>query len=369
MSSSPTAVASRIPLVQVFAAVPDPRKPRGLRHALPVVLACAAAAVLAGARTWVAVAEWTHDADRDMLSQLGIDAATRLPTESTFRRALAGIDADDFDQRLAVWAATAVSDVAGRTVIAVDGKSLRGADDGVRMPHLLAAIDHASGIVVGQRAVADKSSEIPALRDLLATFDLTDVVVTADALHCQRQTATFITEAGGHYALTIKANQPRLLTAVKKLPWTDVPAHRHRDHGHGRRVTRTVQAVTAPPWIDFPGAAQVLKIRRTRTIKGHKRTEVVFIICSVPMTTAPPPVVAGWVRGHWSIENALHWVRDVVFDEDHHQLRVGSGPQVMASLRNLAISLLRLTGWRTIAAGLRHHSRNSTRPIQLLATT
>ncbi len=264
---------------------------------------------------------------------------------------------------------TKVLNVARRQVLAIDGKSLRGADDGTRMPHLLAALTHTEGVVVAQQAVPDKGSEIPALRDLLATMDLAGVVVTADALHCQRETADFITDAGGHYVLTVKANQPGLRAALKNLPWSDVPGHRSHDLHHGRTVTRTVKAVEAPAWIDWPGAAQVLQVRRTRTIKGRKHIEVVYAISSVPMTAAQPRQVASWIQGHWGIENALHWVRDVVFDEDRHQLRVGAGPQVMATLRNTAISLLRLTGWTSITAGLRHHARDSRRPITLIATS
>ncbi len=292
MSSSLTPSASRISLVKVFEAVPDPRDPRGVRHRLPVILACAAAAVVAGAKTWVAVQEWVAEVDREALSALGIRPQDSLPCESTFRRTLARLDADDIDARLGAWMRTKVLNVARRQVLAIDGKSLRGADDGTRMPHLLAALTHTEGVVVAQQAVPDKGSEIPALRDLLATMDLAGVVVTADALHCQRETADFITDAGGHYVLTVKANQPGLRAALKNLPWSDVPGHRSHDLHHGRTVTRTVKAVEAPAWIDWPGAAQVLQVRRTRTIKGRKHIEVVYAISSVPMTAAQPRQVA-----------------------------------------------------------------------------
>ena len=132
-------------------------------------------------------------------------------------------------------------------------------------------------------------------------------------------------------------------------------------------MTRAGRAVVVPAWVDWPGAAQVLQVRRTRIIKGRKHVEVVYAICSVPTEHATPQLVASWIQGHWGIENALHWVRDVTFDEDRHQLRVGNGPHVMAILRNTAISLLRLTGWTRIAAGLRHHAADSRRPITLLA--
>jgi len=367
--SSPIPGLSRPLLSEVFAAVPDPRDPRGVRHSLSSVLVIAQAAVAAGARTLLGISEWAADIDREALARLGIDTHKRLPSESTIRRTLAAVDGDDLDARMATWMATRVGHLAGRTVIAVDGKSLRGATPaGGVMPHLLAALHHGTGVVAGQLAVAAKSNEIPALPVLLAQLDLEDVVVTADALHCQRETAAYITSRGGHYVLTVKGNQPRLRARLKALPWTHVPATSTVTTSHGRRVRRTIKAVTVPDWVGFPGAAQVAQVRRTRTVNGHKTTEVVYAICSLDMVTAPPATVATWIQGHWSIENALHWIRDVVFDEDRHQLRTGAGAHVMATLRNTAISLLRLAGHTRIASSLRHHSRNPHRPIDLITT-
>jgi len=348
--------------------VPDPRDPRGVRHGLATVLTLAQTAVLAGARTLLAIAEWTQDADRDTLSRIGIDPDQPLPSESTIRRTLALLDADDLDARLAGWMATRVGHLAGRRVIAVDGKTMRGARTTDGAPHLVAAFDQSAGAVLGQLAVASKSNEIPALRDLLDSMDITGAVITADAMHCQRETADHITGRGGHYVLTVKANQPTLRAACKALPWRDVPAVTTTDTSHGRRVRRTIKAVQVPDWIDFPGAAQIIQLRRTRTIKGRKTIEVVYAICSLDMIAAPPATVATWIQGHWAVENALHWVRDVVFDEDRHQLRTGNGPQVMATLRNTAISLLRLAGHTKIATALRHHGRSTSRPIDLLLT-
>ncbi len=367
MSSFLTIDSARIPLVEVFAAVPDPRARRGVRHALPVVLTVATAAVLAGAKSLLAVAEWVAEADRDALSQLGIDPDAVLPSESTIRRTLAGLDGNDLDARVGAWMATRVRLVGERTVVAVDGKSLRGAGVDGAMPHLLSALDHDHRVVLGQRAVGDKGSEIPALKDLLDPMNLTGVVVTADALHCQRDTATWLVDRGAHYVLTVKGNQPGLRNKLKDLPWAKVPGHTYRDRHHGRSITRTLKAAQVPAWVDWPGAAQVLQVRRTRIVNGRKQIEVVYAVSSVPMEHAQPPVVAAWIQGHWAIENALHWVRDVTFDEDRHQLRVGSGPQVMATLRNTGISLLRLAGWNSITAATRHHARDSRRPIKLLA--
>ncbi len=201
MSSSPICSVdstdvplTRVPLATVLAQVPDPRDPRGVRHQLATVLTLAQAAVIAGARTLLAVGEWAAEVDRQVLARLGIGPDVTLPSESTIGWTLAGLDADDLDARVGAWMATRVGHLAGRTVIAVDGKSMReGTPAGGVMPHLLAALHHDTGVVAGQLAVAAKSTQIRALPVLLAQFDLAGVVVTADALHCQRETAAYIT--------------------------------------------------------------------------------------------------------------------------------------------------------------------------------
>lgn len=366
---APPAAPDRQPLTEVLASVPDPRARRGRRHPPSTVLTVAVCAVLPGARSLVAIAGWAAEADREALATNGIDPSADLPTESTIRRVLAGLDADVLDRKIAGWMTTRTGWIAGRPVIAIDGKTLRGARRDGHAPHLLAALHHGSGAMIGQRAVGAKTNEIPELRELIDTMDIAGAVITADALHCQTQTATHITGAGGHYVLTVKANQRGLYTQLKELPWNQVPATRTTSTAHGRRVTRTIKAIEAPAWIDFPQAAQVVQLRRTRTLKGRKHIEVVYVICSLSMTDAPPADVTAWIQRHWGTENKLHWVRDVTFDEDRHQLRTGSAPQVMAALRNTAISLIRLSGRTHIAVTLRHNARDSRRPIQLLATS
>ena len=386
MSSSPTSALSRQPLTGVFKSVPDPRCRRGVRHRLDAVLALAAVGVLAGCRTLLAIWEHARDLEPRELADLGLPQDRGLPSESTIRRTLASLDADDLDTRITSWMLTRTGTIDGRRVIAVDGKTMRGArsnssgdgdgggGDGGGAPHLLSALDQGTGAVVAQQRVADKSSEIPALRDLLAPHDLAGAVVTADALHTQTGTAEWIISHGADYLLTVKNNQPGLRANLKALPWKGVPAVTGVGTSHGRRVRRTIKAVQAPKWVEFPGAAQVLQVRRTRTRTGttKRTTEVVYLICSIPMTDAQPEQVAAWTRGHWGIENRVHWIRDVTYDEDRHQLRTGSGPQVMATLRNLAISLIRTTYHDPTTTGIASANRAMTRKpskaIKLLTT-
>ncbi|MHA6780596.1 ISAs1 family transposase [Pseudonocardia saturnea] len=191
-------------------------------------------------------------------------------------------------------------------------------------------------------------------------------------MHTQRAHAHYLHARGGHYVMAVKANQPRLLARLRALPWAQIgPAARERARGHGRVETRTVSVVSLHPCPDqggelFPHAAQAIKvIRRRRPLRpgGRWRTVTVYAITSLTAFQADPVLLARWIRGHWGIENRLHWVRDVSFDEDRSQVRTAAGPQVMAALRNLAITALRLAGITNIAAALRHHARDSLRPL------
>ena len=184
----------------------------------------------------------------------------------------------------------------------------------------------------------------------------------------QTTTAAYITGRGGHYVLTVKGNQRSLFRRCKTLPWAKIRATSVLDRGHGRRVRRTIEVAAAPALLDFTGAVQVAQIRRTRTIAGKKSVEVVYVITSMPSTQASPTQIAAWVQGHWAIENRLHWVRDVTYDEDRSTVRTGHAPRVMAILRSTAISVLRLTGATNIAAATRHHARDPHRPVELLLT-
>ena len=135
---------------------------------------------------------------------------------------------------------------------------------------------------------------------------------------------------------------------------------------HGRRARRTIKLALAPAWIEFDGAAQVAQVRRTVTRKGKKTVEVVYLITSD--RDADAATLAAWARSHWHIENKLHWVRDVTYQEDKSLVRTGNAPRVMATLRSLAISLLRLDGHTNIAAANRHHARDPQRTLKLLET-
>jgi len=218
----PTLDVTKLPLdgegglFSVFATVGDKRKKRGIRHPLQAVLAVAACAVLAGQRSFLAIEEWARDQSREVLKLLGCRYG-RPPSERTFRRVLKNqVNADDLDEKLGLWVAEQQPALAGMGV-AIDGKTLRGSRDGEKKGvHLLSAVVHGSGVVVAQMSVSEKTNEIPCARPLLAELDIEGSVVTADALHTQKETARYIVEKKeADYVLTVKDNQPTMRKDIK----------------------------------------------------------------------------------------------------------------------------------------------------------
>jgi len=323
MPSSPIPAARCHYLLDLLAQVPDSRKRRGRRHALAGLLAVGIAAVIAGSRSFAAIGQWAADAGPETLAVLG--AARGPAEESTFRRAFALVSADVLDRVLGAWLWTRAVQAGGRLVIAIDGKTVRGAKskDG-KAPHLVAALAHGIGTVLGQVAVDEKSNEIPAVRELLKAFtDLAGAVVTIDAMHTQHDTAQVLLGRGAGYVMTVKANMPTLYRQLKKLPWAAVPAVSAVSTDHGRRARRTIKAALAPAWIEFDGAAQVAQLRRTVTVNGKKTVEVVYLITSD--RSADPATLAAWVRSHWEIENRLHQVSKTLRRSATSRPRCGYG--------------------------------------------
>ncbi|MGW4031695.1 ISAs1 family transposase [Streptomyces sp. NPDC004838] len=357
-------------LVERLAVLPDPRRRRGLRHPFVAVLLVAACAVTAGARSWAAVGQWARSAPQDTLARLGARTTGLLgvriaPSPSTIRRVVTAVCPGGL-------ADLTGQDPAGTGTVAVDGKTARGSRrPEVPAVHLPAAMT-GQGRTVTQLPVPGKTNEITCFTALLAPFDLADVVVTADALHTQREHVRFLVEEKrAHFLLLVKANQPALFAALRSLPWKQVTARRYdRDSGHGRKETRATRALTVTGLgLDFPHVIQAARILRHRvdTATGRCTRQTVYAITDLPPAEASPQRIAQLARSQWTIENRLHHVRDTTFAEDASKIRTGHGPANMATLRNLAINTLRDAGHRNIAAALREVSYEPfTRPLKLL---
>lgn len=358
-------VAHPRPLVEVFVAIPDFRQSRGKRPALSAIFALACCAMLCGARSYSAIAEWGRNYGIRIARALGFTHDT--PCAATLHTIFRHIDRDEFEAYLGVWADSVVESQAPAaeppgTAVALDGKTLRGSKkQGAPGMHLLSALAHHVGVTLAQHAVDDKTNEITAVETLLQGLVLEGRVMTMDALLTQRQVAQTIVDKGGDYVMIVKENQPQLHADIALVfaqpPWGDLQETASTvDMGHGRIEQRTLTASSALAGISsWPGLAQVFQLERqvTRKKTGEERDEVVYGVSSLGAERATPSQLLALVRGQWQIENRSHWVRDVTFDEDRSQVRCGSIPQVMAALRNTTIGLLRTAGYANIAAACR----------------
>ncbi|MGW4985950.1 ISAs1 family transposase [Streptomyces mirabilis] len=364
--------------------VPDPRGHRGRRYPMLPLLCAAAAAVLAGARSLVAIGEWTTDAPPSVLGDLGfppdpLTGIRAVPHPATIRRLLQRLDGDALDAAIGAYLRARTTppqpseppSKSALRAISVDGKTVRGSRTRTTTAiQLLAAMDH-HGVVLAQRQIASKSNEIPAFQPLLDAIDLTGSVLTGDALHTQHGHGAYLRKRGAHYLAIVKKNRPGLYAQVRKLPWVEIPLDHHtRDKAHHRDEIRRLK-VAAFRHLDYPGALQALQVVRWRRdlSTGKLTIERVYLITSLNVYDATPAELAAWIRGHWGIENLLHHVRDRTFREDDSKIRTGALPRTMASLRNLAISVFRQNGKTNIAAALRHTSRDHTRPLRALGLT
>jgi predicted transposase YbfD/YdcC len=257
--------------------------------------------------------------------------------------------------------------------VAVDGKERKKAKaGGAAKVHLLGALVHHNGAVIAQTRVEDKANEITHCKPLLDRLPLDGVAVTTDAMQTTREHARWLVQdKHAHYLFPVLGNQPGLYTHLDALPWASTPVTAATTEiTRGRIETRTIRVLPAPPDLDFPHAHQAILIERYITIKKKRRwvmrnCEAVLYLTSLDTTQADPADLLALIRGHWSVEH-LHWLRDVIWDEDKSTLRTGNAPQVMSALTNLVITLFRLQGVTKIKAETRRNAQDPHRAVRLL---
>jgi predicted transposase YbfD/YdcC len=359
-----------ITLLQELMKVPDPRRRRGRRHSLQSVLLIAVCAVLAGARSFAAIGDWSA------IHRPALGVCGDPPHAATIRRVLMAVDPVAVEAALTRWALARRDEPAAvggqlpaprnerRRVYAVDGKNLRGAHQpGGQQTKLVCVVDHTHRLVLTQTEVVDGNEIAAFVTALEGLPELRGCLITADALHTQTTHVAYLAGRGAHYLFTVKDNQPTLRRALAALPWKAAPndADPGSERSHGRLESRTATVLdldSHPQRQLFGGAQRAMKLvrRRTDSRTGATSTETVYAITSLGHRYADAVLLARWLRSHWLIENSVHWVRDVTLGEDHSSVRTGAGPQVMAALRNTAINISRLAGHTNIAAAQRHFS-------------
>jgi predicted transposase YbfD/YdcC len=335
------------PLIEVFAAMPDFRRSRGKRHPLPAMLSLACCAVLCGARSYSAIAEWGRNYGARIAQTLGFRHPT--PCAATLHTIFRRVDRHTLEAKLGAWAEQIVANTppasAAANAVALDGKTLRGSrKQGAPGVHLLSALSHHLGLTLAQHAVDDKTNEITQVETVLRQLVLPGRVFTMDALLTQRHVAQTIVDGGGDYVMIVKDNQPQLRADIELVFMLPPAGDRQEsartvDIGHGRIEQRNITTSAAlVGYSTWPGLAQVFEIGRYVITQktGEERVEVVYGVTSLRPERVTPGQLLAFVRGHWHIENKSHWVRDVTFDEDRSQVRCGNIPHVMAAVRNTA---------------------------------
>ena len=267
--------------------------------------------------------------------------------------------------------------VPARQGVAVDGKERKGAKaGGNRKVHLLAAVTHVPGIVIGQDRVAKagKANEISHFKPLLEPLPVAGTVVTSDAMQANRDNSLFLRKVkDAHWLWPILGNQPSLNETLNALDWENTPvAAATSEISRGRIETRTVRVLPAPEGTGFADAAQALLIERYTTFKKkgqwHTRAESVLYLTSLPADETTPEDLLAHVRGHWQVEDA-HWLRDVIWKEDKSLIRTGNGPQIWSALANLVITLFRIHGVTSFTEETRRIAQDPRRALQILDFT
>lgn len=385
VSAAPVVVTPQS-LAAAFADVPDPRRAPSVTYPLVAILTLAVSAILANHRSVLAIAEWGARQSPDQLRTLGFEDG-RTPCQSTVQRLFCKLDGAMLAQTLTRCFAAAVPPdaAAGPQGVAIDGKAQRGrlrfGESGGPV-HALSAFCHDQGIVLAHEPItihADKAeAELTVVPDVLDRLDWHGRVLTGDALFCQRAICQQVRAAGGDYLLLVKENQRTLYEDIQLLfdpppvlarrPLADLRTVRTIDTGHGRRpeIRELWASTDLTTYLDWPGLAQVFRVERTWRVHGQPKRALHYGITSLSPAVGPPDQLLRLKRGHWTIENRLHWRKDVTFGEDASLIHVGQGPTVMALLRDAAVSLLHHHGVRQVAARLRAHSQQPEAAISLV---
>ena len=390
--------------------VNDPRRKQGKRFSITAILLLAMAAILSNHVWELAIAQWGAGQSEEVKKALGFEKGV-TPHQSTIHRLFRKVSAEELEaafRRIFLHILQKEEEQRGANAVAIDGKAQRGRlkfeEEHGYPVHAVSLVDHQTGIVLTQGHVEKtdvvptskltgateqeeqeekkQKSELAVASRLIHHIDWKGKVLSGDALYCQRCLCYALRQAGGDYLFLVKGNQPHLFDDLRLLFAPPAPAKRAgegilrlpeqhaqtTEKGHGRVDIRSIRVSSElKGYSDWPGLEQVFEIRRRWLSKGEWHEAVRYGVTSLPATIAIPERLLKLKRGHWTIENGLHYVKDVTMGEDKSMTHCDNGPKIMAALRNTAVSLLRHAGFSTIAARMRYNSTHPQAALEVLS--
>lgn len=353
-------------LIDILKSIKDPRSRQGRRFPFCAIMGIVTCAMLSGANNFVAIHEWSLKLKKNHLRKLR--CGNKPPGLTTIKDLIYKIDAEEFDKKINSWLATQAKQKKSNG-LAVDGKVLRGSKDltkNKKPVQLLSALLHHEKLIIAQTKIESKTNEIPKIKILLSDLDIEGMVITADAMHCQKDTIKFLVEIKKcDFVVIVKNNQKKLLNAIQTIiietSENDMISSKTIERGHGRIDTRKIDTLSIGTEClkkygsSFPHVNQIFRIsRESRSLYGKMlRQEIAYGFTNASKEKYNASQLGQIVRDHWSIENSSHYVRDETFKEDRSRIRTESAPQIMATIRNLSIGIIRLSGGKNIATGVR----------------
>jgi len=339
-------------LIKHFADLPDPRDPRGIRHELVDIVCISILAVICGANTYSQIHQYALA--QEMWLRTFLRLPSGVPSQDTFERLFAILHPSTWQTRFLSWTQTLVLPALAEgedEVLVIDGKTARGSlSEAGGALHTVSVWSSQLELVLVQQQVPQKTNEITVIPELLEVVNPAGAVVTADAMGTQKQVAWTIREHHAHYLLALKDNHPTLFEEVKdffgyadKVDWGLEHSHtRTNERGHGRSETRECWVLAAPEWLhereSWRDLSSIVKVHATRTVSDQTSEHSRYFLSSLPLNAERALRAA---RFHWGIENGLHWVLDMAFDEDSSRARLKNAQATWVALRHLAINLLK----------------------------